>query len=210
MAVGHSSLTWAEALVAAGLASTSGAAVLAYTFGHLPMTLTVPFVVMPTVALLGSVILLRRGFTARFHLLASLLILGMWTGALATVAYDLSRLMLRSIFDFRFNPFGAMPIFGQLMTGMSRSHPLVTIAGWTYHFWNGISFGMMFAVVRPRGGVISGIVWGLGLAVLMLITYPHLLNVSPDDSGFLAADLVGHATWGLVLGWGIRRWSPCA
>jgi uncharacterized membrane protein (DUF485 family) len=210
VSTGQSALTTLETTVAVVLASTSGAAVLAHTFGPLPMSLTVPFIVMPSVAILGSTILLARGMTARFHRTASLLMLGMWTGFLATVAYDVSRLALRAIFDFRFNPFGAIPIFGELMTGLARPHPFVQIAGWSYHFWNGISFGMMFAVLRPKGGVIAGIVWGLGLAILMLVTYPHLLNVSPDDPGFLAADLIGHTTWGLVLGWGVRKWSPYA
>ena len=206
----YKSLAWNEVVLGVALACTSGAAVLAHTFGPLPMSLTVPFVVMPSVAIIGGVVLLRSRLTARFHLLADLMVLGAWTGAVATVGYDLVRVILKMAFGFHFNPFAAIPIFGQLMTGTTVSTPLVLTFGWVYHFWNGMSFGMMFAIFRPRGGMISGLVWGLGLAVLMLVTYPNLLHVNPEDPGFLTADLIGHAVWGIVLGEGVRRWGPYA
>ena len=126
---------------------------------------------------------------------------------LGTICYDLSRPLVRLMFSFRFNPFGAMPIFGSLMTGLPVTSHIAIIVGWIYHFWNGISFGMMFALVRPRGGALPGFIWGLGLQTLMFITYPRFLEVRLNDPGFVAMGLIGHSIWGIVLGIGVRRWG---
>ena len=205
-----STLTIREAILAIALASTSGAAILAHTFAALPMAFTVPFIVIPSVFLLLGAMLAGRGRIAQLHLLAALLTVGTAAGTVATVAYDLIRLVLRWALGFSFNPFGAIPIFGQLMTGLSPAHPIALAAGIGYHFWNGISFGMMFALVKPRGGALPGVVWGLGLAALMLVTYTYLLHINPEDPGFLTADFVGHGVWGVVLGVAVRAWGPYA
>lgn len=197
-------LTTKEALFGILLASTSGAAVLAHAFGLLPMVFSVSFVVMPTAILLSAVMLLHRRQDARFRGFADLLMRGAWAGFLATLAYDAVRPLLRWIFGFSFNPYRAMPIFGELMTGLPGTHPIAFAAGWLYHFWNGLSFGMMFALFRPRGGEVAGFVWAMVLQGLMMLAYPSFLQVRLEDPGFLVAGLVGHGLWGVVLGWKIR------
>jgi len=199
-----------EVLLTGALIGTSGGAILAHTFAQLPMLFTVPFVVLPSCILIGFAILLKQKLWVRLRLMASILAVGGCAGALATVVYDIVRPMLRAMFGFAFNPFGAIPVFGHLMTGLDPSQPLALAAGWTYHFWNGISFGMLFALIRPRGGIVGGTIWGLGLAVLMLLTYPTLLHVDAHNPGFLWTDFVGHAVWGITLGFVIQKCGPYA
>ena len=189
------------------MACTSGAAVLAHVFTPLPMTYSVPFIVMPATVILLGVILLRRRLYRQLHSVANLLMLGAWTGLAATIGYDVIRPILRYFFHFSFNPFKAMPIFGMLMTGLPTTHPAAITLGWVYHFWNGISFGMMYVLFRPRGGAITGLLWGLGLHGLMLWSYPRLLQVRLDDPGFLVTGCVGHAVWGVILGLSIQKWG---
>jgi hypothetical protein len=189
------------------LAGTSGAAILAHVFGPLPMMFTVPFIVMPSVFFVLLIIGVRSRLNWRFQAAARLLVVGAVAGFLGTICYDLSRPLVRLMFSFRFNPFGAMPIFGSLMTGLPVTSHIAIIVGWIYHFWNGISFGMMFALVRPRGGALPGFIWGLGLQALMFITYPRFLEVRLNDPGFVAMGLIGHSIWGIVLGIGVRRWG---
>jgi hypothetical protein len=188
------------------LAGTSGAAILAHVFGPLPMQFTVPFVVMPSVFFLIGVISLGRRLDQRFRTVACLLAAGAGAGFLGTMVYDASRPLVKLLWGFSFNPFGAMPLFGSLMTGRPVTDSVAIVAGWIYHVWNGISFGMMFALVRPSGGGLPGLFWGLCLQTLMFATYPRLLSVRLDDPGFVAMGLIGHALWGLVLGIGVRRW----
>jgi hypothetical protein len=197
-------MAW-EVVFGVALAGTSGAAVLAHTFGPVPMSFTAPFVVLPATALLVGLALLRRGRYARLHLFSRLLLGGAAWGLAATLAYDVIRPGLMWALTLSFNPYRAMPIFGHLITGLPADHRVAVAVGWAYHFWNGISFGMMFALVRPRGGAFAGLVWGLALQALMMLAYPKLLEIRLADPGFLTAGLVGHGLWGVILGAGIRR-----
>lgn len=195
-----------EIVFGCAMAATSGLAIIAHVFGPVPLSFTVPFVVMPTSFILVVIMLARRSQYQRLHLYAALLISGALWGLIATLFYDAIRPGLKFIFGFTFNPYRAMPIFGQLITGLTADHPLALLAGWIYHFWNGISFGMIYALVRPNGGILSGLIWALLLQVLMMAIYPAFLKIRLADPGFLAAGIVGHGLWGVVLGAGLRRW----
>ena len=137
--------------------------------------------------------------------MANALAMGAAYGFLATVVYDVIRPLLKQVFHFQYPPFRAITVFGSLITGLPMGHPFGLTVGWIYHFWNGISFAMMYVLVRPRGGLVSGWAWGLGLQLLMLWVYPSLLKVRLDDPGFLTMGIVGHSCWGLVLGWCVQK-----
>jgi hypothetical protein len=196
-------------LVIAGwlCASTSGAAILAHTFLGLPMAFTVPFVVLPSSLLLVGAALAGRGRHDQLRAFSRTCAAGARWGLVATMAYDAIRPGLRWVFGFSFDPYRAMTIFGTLMTGRAPADPLSLAAGWTYHFWNGVSFGVMFALMRPQGGVWWGLSWALLLQGLMMLAYPTFLRARLDDPGFLVTGLVGHAFWGVVLGKGLERWA---
>jgi hypothetical protein len=40
---------------------------------------------------------------------------------------------------------------------------------------------------------------------LMMAIYPTFLKIRLDNPGFLMTGLVGHAVWGVVLGYGLER-----
>ncbi len=187
------------------LAGTSGAAILVHTFGPLPLSFSVPFVVLPSTCILIAVVLLHRRLYGRLHAFSGRLLLGGAWGLVATLVYDAVRPLLRLAFGFTYDPYRAMPIFGQLMTGLPGSDPMALAAGWTYHFWNGISFGMMLALMRPRGGPVEGFVWAMLLQGLMMAAYPSFLGARLEDPGFLTMGIVGHGLWGIVLGLGLKR-----
>jgi hypothetical protein len=196
-----------EVLLGVGMAGTSGAAVLAHTFGPVPMSFTVPFVVFPSASLLVGAMLARQRRFARLHRFSELLARGAIVGLAATLLYDAVRPLLVAALGLTFDPFRAIPIFGTLITGLPANDPLALAAGWIYHYWNGISFGMMFALLRPAGGIGWGVAWALTLQVLMMIAYPTLLRARLDDPAFMASGLIGHSLWGMVVGAGIREWS---
>ena len=194
-----------ERLVAIALAGTSGLAVLAHVFMGLPMAFTVPVIVLPATVLLGGMTLYYARRFGALHAFSRTVTAGAAWGLLATLAYDAIRPLLKLIFRFDFNPYRAIPIFGELMTGLPQATVQAQLAGWTYHFWNGISFGVIFALMRPRGGIAWGWAWAMLLQGLMMIAYPRFLAVRLADPGFLAAGIVGHSLWGVVLGAGLHR-----
>ena len=200
-------LTKTEQLMGVGLASTSGLAILLHTFGPVPLRFAAPFIALPAMIILVGSVLLRRRLYERLHAFASVTLSGGIYGLAATLVYDLVRPAIKWIAGYQFNPFRAMPVFGMLITGLPQTDPLAIAIGWIYHFWNGISFAIMFALVRPQGGAILGMLWGLGLQGLMMFTYPHLLQLRLETPGFMMMGIIGHAFWGLVLGYSLRRWG---
>ena len=199
-------ITRVEAFLGLALACTSGAGLIAATFLGVPLSFSAAFIVLPTAAILAGIAMAGRGDEARLHAFARLILVGAAAGLLATIAYDVSRPVLRAVFGFTFDPFRAIHIFGELITGRPAGDAWAEVAGWTYHFWNGISFGMMFALIRPKGGVILGFLWAEFLQVLMMAVYPAFLRARLDDPGFLVLGLVGHGLYGVVLGWLVARW----
>ena len=197
-------LSITQILVGLLLTSTSGVAITLWGLGKIPMSFTVSFVVLPSIVILVSAVLYYKN-NDKFQWFNDLIIQGGKWGLLATLFYDAIRPLLKLIFRFDFNPYRAMPIFGELITGLSQSAPLAIFAGWTYHFWNGISFGMMFALLAPKGGILKGFLWSMALQGLMMWVYPHFLEIRLADPGFLMTGLVGHGLWGVVLGYGIKK-----
>lgn len=189
------------------LAGLSGAAVLAETFTPVPMRVSVPLLVLPGALLLTGMVFASRRRFRELDRFADRAMSGALWGLLATLAYDAIRPPLMWIFRYHFNPYRAMPIFGELITDEPRTAGIAIAVGWIYHFWNGISFGVMLALMRPRGGPIVGLVWAMSLQGFMMWAYPTLMRVRLDNPGFLMAGIVGHAVWGLVLGAGLKRWG---
>ena len=200
-----SKLSLLQLLVGLALTCTSGVAIILYGLGKIPMSFTVSYVVFPSIILLVAYILFNKD-KHRFRFFSNLIIQGGLWGFIATLFYDLIRPLLKLIFGFDFNPYRAMPIFGGLITQLEATNPLSIFAGWTYHFWNGITFGMMFALLAPKGGLLKGFIWALILQGLMMIVYPHFLKIRLEDPGFLMSGIVGHSLWGIVLGYGIKRY----
>lgn len=197
-----------ERLFGAFLTSISGIAILVHTFGPMPMSFTVPFVALPLSIVFVGFALARRRRYGRLHVFSDLVIRGAGWGLVATLAYDVVRPALRTGFGFSFDPYRAIWIFGELITGLPRTHLASALSGWAYHFWNGIGFGMTFGLVWPRGGMLAGVVWAELLQALMFVTYPRLFGIRLEDPGFLTLGLVGHGVWGLILGYGMTRNRP--
>jgi hypothetical protein len=198
-------LTRPAIVLGLALTTSSGLAILAHAFAGLSMAFTVPFVALPAAAALVTAVLLRRRLHHRLHLFSWCLIRGGTWGFVGTLAYDIVRPLLTFLLGYTFNPYMAIPTFGYYMTGLPVTDPGAIAAGWVYHAWNGVSFGMTFALVRPWGGLLAGLVWGLGLELLMLLTYPEIFQIRLNTPGFVVTGLVGHAVWGIVVGGGLRR-----
>jgi hypothetical protein len=205
---GRQTLPARELIVLIALAGTSGAALVAYILWDISLAWTAGFVALPATAALVILIFIGKGRQDRARVFADRLIAGAVFGLIATLAYDAIRPALVEVFQLHFNPYRAHPIFGSLITGRPPSDGFAQVVGWAYHFWNGITFGMMFAMVRPRGGPIAGLIWAETLQMFMMALYPRFLEIRLDTPGFLLTGLIGHGLYGLVLGATLARWGP--
>jgi hypothetical protein len=128
-------------------------------------SLTIEFLI-PSIALILLTILISKIF--KFNEIARLAVNGIVAGFLSTIALEIIR---ETGFRLGMMP-GDMPrLMGVLMLNQFASGPdfWSDIAGWTYHFWNGASFGIIFSILlgQPKTwqGMFYGFLIGLGFMI---------------------------------------------
>lgn len=170
------------------LASLSFAALLGQFYGLWPMQGFALLVMLPGCIWLG-VLAWGRPWIAE----------GAVAGLVAAVAYDLYRLP----FVLSGAPlFKVFPRFGELLLGSSDPAWLVQVLGWSYHFLNGASLGVMLLamVPGPRGLFWAGVIWGLVVEGLLLATpYADFFGLAVN-ARFLFLTASAHLVFGLALG----------
>lgn len=178
-------------------AATSLAALVAHVAGVLPMRFFLTFFGAPSVFLLFVLAAYARWIDARA--LVRCLSLGLAGGIAGTLAYDGVRLALQATHLFRYDAFLAIYIFGTWISGRPVGTPEAAVWGWIYHYWNGLSFGILFLLTFGGRSWLYGVAYGLVMEACMLGLFPIFLRVS-NKVDFITVSLIGHAVYGAVLG----------
>ena len=168
------------------------------------MPAAVSFIVVPAAIALVAIMLWVRG---RHQPFLNRFLVGIMSGFLATLVYDGSRWLIRSVFLIPFDPFRAHPVFGSLMLGIPETELVAIISGWIYHFYNGIAFGLIYALIAGPVRWPWAVAWSLTLEFLMILSYPDLMGVRLEDPGFLILSISGHFFWGVTLGLLVQRFA---
>jgi hypothetical protein len=134
------------------------------------------------------------------------ILVGLFAGLIATAAYDVSRLLLVTVFDMSVSPFKAFPIFGQLIAGEGISQSTAYLIGTLYHILNGVLFTIAYCFVFGRKHWLFGVLWALGLEAAMLTIYPGWLNLEGVMQEFTIMSMTGHIAYGATLGVLCQRW----
>jgi hypothetical protein len=184
-------------LIAFGCASVSILALLLHAAGWLPMYFLVDLLAAPSLVLLLALGAIARRINQPIFF--NRLVVGAWGGLVATLAYDLVRLVLWQAGVFRFDPFISHPIFGWLITGFPEETLVARLVGWAYHFWNGIGFGIMYTLVAGPAHWGYALLWALFLEIGWLTALPSVLEFRPNPE-LVALSFIGHAAYGLALG----------
>jgi hypothetical protein len=189
-------------IVGALCASLSGAAVLLHAAGLLPVYFFVSVVAAPAMVLL----LLLGIYAKRINetIFVNRLLVGAWGGLVATFSYDLVRYVLVLTGAVSRNPFLSHPVFGSLITGHPVESTVAIAVGWAYHFWNGVSFGVMYTLVVGQGRWLWGLIWALVLEIAWLSALPSVVHFQLN-SEFLILSFTGHGLYGVCLGLLARR-----
>jgi len=134
----------------------------------------------------------------------SWLVSGLWTGALATLAYDLVRI---PVAHSGIPVFKAVSYFGTLLLGVQSPTPVSEVLGWAYHLSNGVSFGLMYVALFRTTKIYTAVIWGLTLEAVMLLTpYAEVFGYR-RDAKFFAITFGAHAVYGAVLYLALRLWN---
>lgn len=180
-------------------ASTSIAALLLEAVGWIRMPYTVSFVTLPGLVLL--VVLLVVTGRSDERVLSNRLLHGVIAGVLGLVGYDASRWLAQVVLPTSFDAFYSMNAFGSLITGLPQSSGIAIGSGWAYHITNGVTFGVIYAIIAGPARWWWGLVWGFVLEIGTLVVYPSI-SAPADVSAFIIVSVVGHAFFGAIVG----RW----
>ena len=158
-------------------------------------------VLIPSVVLLAAVVFVA--VVRRHSRLVRRLTVGAGAGLVATVALELVRMIS---FHLGGMP-GDMPkLLGVLLTGRFMLGPTLwsNAIGYIYHYWNGISFGIIFAVLLGR----RPWPWTVGYSTLIGLGFLAGPDVKAMGVGFMAMQrpsmivtvVIAHIAYGIILG----------
>ncbi len=191
------------ALVLPFLAGASSiASLLGYFYGLFSMRTGVSLVVVPGLLSAAAFVWLarRRGRAD----LADRVLGGIFAGGVATLFYDMCRIPL---VHAGLPIFKAISYFGALIVGGTAVTAEAQLAGWAYHYSNGVGFALMYATLAVRDRLWTAVAWGVFLETAMLLTpYAEVFGYTRGRE-FLAITLGSHLVYGLGLWAGLRLWG---
>lgn len=151
--------------------------------------------------------------------LARMVLLGTVAGLVAAVAYDLFRVPFVWSREWHLAAvipplklFKVFPRFGAMILGQATEQSQYSTAahalGWTYHFSNGATFGIMYVAMIGEAGRRHwgwAVLMAVGLELGMLFTpYPGVFGIHVTPT-FVAVTLSAHLIFGIVLGHYVLR-----
>lgn len=188
---------------AVALAFVSLGALVSHVFGWLPMPYFLEVFGVPSLVLL----LALAAFAKKIN--AALLVNGLWVGVgaglIASLVYDGVRWLVTFTHLFGYTGFVPILMFGHWITGAPLDSTPAAIAGWSYHYWNGMTFGVIYTLGAGRVAWGWGILYGILMECCMLGLFPMFLKVN-NRFDFVMVSMIGHVAYGATLGLLARRW----
>jgi hypothetical protein len=136
---------------------------------------------------------------------------GALAGALGTVPLEIIRL---TGFYLGFMPGNLPRLMGVLLLDRFMLGPSLAsdFAGWTYHFWNGASFGIIYILLvgtrRRWLGLLYGVAIASGFMLSPVVTSLGVGRFGLQFSyGFPVTVLLAHVAFGFGLAWLAERWT---
>jgi hypothetical protein len=148
----------------------------------------------------------------RLPIVARSLVWGAAAGAVATIPLEAIRL---AGYHWGFMP-GNMPrLMGVLLLNRFALGPSTAsdVAGWAWHFWNGVSFGIIYVLILGAGRRWPALLYALAIGTGFLVS-PVVLSLGIGYFGlqysvaFPITVYVAHIAFGLVLGFLAHRFLP--
>lgn len=205
------------------LSATSIWCLLAEFYGLCSMRTFTFWVLLPATAALAAIAV--SDYLRGDGRLARAVLTGAIGGFLAACAYDLFRVPLVLAAVDRLGPdwlrlplFKVFPRFGAMILGEpftpAQTDSQFTLAahlvGWTYHFSNGVTFGVMYLAMigdARRRSWLWAVALAVGLELGMLLTpYTGFFGIHPGAK-FVVVTVLAHLVFGVTLGLYTRRRS---
>lgn len=171
-----------------------------------PMPVFAKNILIPSMVILGFVTIMAFRCCSQ---LGKAIITGALAGFVATIGLDVVRLSGVSI---GLMPVSLPPIFGSMLTGLPPETSTAVTVGYIYHFLNGITFGIIYAVIFGRIKWFVGVGYGLFIELGMMVSPPTVMMAGffglKMGYGILVVSLIAHIVFGAVLGLLVQRYTP--
>lgn len=188
-------------LIACALVSLG--ALVFHVFHLLPMPFFLEVFGVPSLLVIYALGAYARKINAR--LLTNGLALGTWAGLAATVVYDGVRYVVEHTHPFGYSGFVPILMYGSWITGRPTSSASAHVAGWLYHYWNGATFGVIYALTIGKRAWWWGVGYGIVMECCMLGVFPFFLRVT-NKVDFILISMIGHLFYGATLGYLAQRY----
>lgn len=132
---------------------------------------------------------------------------GIFAGIIATIGLEIVR---EAGFRLGTMPGDLPKLMGVLLLNRFALGPdfWSNLAGWSYHFWNGATFGLIFSLLIGKGKIWTGILYGVLIGIgFMVSPVTRSLGVGllglDFKSGyeFATTVMIAHIAFGAILGW---------
>lgn len=189
------------------------ASLLAWVFGLGAFHLWFLAVGLPALVVLVAISIWSARSPEADPYLRRALVAGALGGLLGTIGYDLFRIPF-IIGGLRL--FAPIDSYGVLLLDAGASSQLTGLAGWSYHFTNGIGFGIAYAIVALGRRWPWAVVWGLVLETATILTPFADSYAIAGKWDLIAIAYAAHLAYGIPLGlivqraahWDVRRPLP--
>lgn len=178
----------------------SGTLLLLHVFGLSTMFDAGLWLFLPCTVLLAGLIFIKNSFIPDEVKLC--IKLGVWGGLLGTFGYDLIRIPFALMGLKVFLP---ISVYGIWITDYAYSGFLTELVAWTYHFSNGITFGIMYALFMRKKHWIWGVVWAFVLETIVVLSpFSGIFGLTGNYTA-LGIAYLGHIAYGIPLGWVVMK-----
>ena len=197
------------ALSAAGVCGLLNvASLLAWVFDLGPFHVWFLAVGLPALVVLVAIAVWSSRHPDEAPRLRRALVAGAFGGLVGTIGYDLFRIPF-IVGGLRL--FAPIDSYGVLLLDAGASSQLTGLAGWSYHFTNGIGFGIAYAVVALGRRWPWAVGWGLVLETATILTPFADSYAIAGKWDLIAIAYAAHLAYGIPLGLVVQRaarWDP--
>ncbi len=211
------------------LSGASASLLLLPPLGIIPYASFRDVVIIPSVVIIFAIGILSR---SKFPRISNRLFIGMAAGAIASFALEAIR--IPAYMFTKWIPMDSMiSLPGLLLTEkitmlsevkqtimqsgvpMNLYHaPLdAFLVGGLWHFWNGATFGIIYALLIGKGKWWYGMIWAVVIEMVMMVAPYLIIMKGPfgiehmDGYNIFVITLIAHLAFGAILGILVQKWK---
>ncbi len=211
------------------LSGTSASLLLIPPLGIIPYATFRDIAIIPSVIIIFIIGILSR---SKFPRLSNRLFVGMSAGAIASLALEAIR--IPGYMFAKWMPMDSMIslpglLLTEKITALSEVKQVIMrsgvtmnlytapmdafLAGGLWHFWNGATFGIIYALLLGKGKWWYGLIWAVIIEMVMMMAPYLIIMKGPfgvehmDGYNIFVLTLIAHLVFGAVLGIIVQKWK---